>query len=96
MMLQEQTPDYKLYYKTGAGSYKDSMIYWIVGFAEKIVQVKEPKKSMNKSDVRNYPFFFAQNFSVPEGDTSKDWAKIRVDVLHDILRSRDIIRDSTH
>ena len=96
MMLQEQTPDYKLYYKTGAGSYKDSMIYWIVGFAEKIVQVKEPKKSMNKSDVRNYPFFFAQNFSVPEGDTSKDWAKMRVDVLHDILRSRDIIRDSTH
>jgi hypothetical protein len=47
---------------------------------------------MNKSDVRNYPYFFAQNFSVSNSDTSKNWFKTRVDVLHAILKSRDIIQ----
>ncbi len=86
MMLQEETPAYNLYYKTGTGKVNDKYIYWIVGFAEKIEHVKEPEGSMNKSDFRNYPYFFAQNFEMPVADTSKDWFKVRLEILHDILK----------
>ena len=71
MMLHEETPGYKLYYKTGTGKIDNKYIYWIVGFSERIEHVKEPKGSMNTSDVRNYPYFFAQNFEVPAADSSK-------------------------
>jgi beta-lactamase class D len=86
LMLREQTPGYNLYYKTGTGIVGDSMVLWVVGFAERIVNVKEPKGSMNKSDLRYYPYFFAQNFTVANADTSKDWSKVRIDILHDLLR----------
>jgi beta-lactamase class D len=86
MMLQEETPGYNLYYKTGTGIVGDKTIYWIVGFAEKIEHVKEPEGSMNKSDVRNYPYFFAENFELPTSDTSKDWSKVRIAILHDVLK----------
>ena len=91
MMLREETPDYKLYYKTGTGRLKDSTVYWIVGVAEKIEHVKEHEKSMNKSDVRNYPYLFAQNFSVANSDTSRDWFNTRIEVLKQILRSADVL-----
>ncbi len=86
LMLQEQTPAYNLYYKTGTGHVGDKYIYWVVGFAERIEHVKEPEGSMNKSDVRNYPYFFAENFEIPVTDTSKDWSKVRIDILHNILK----------
>ncbi len=86
MMLQEQTPAYNLYYKTGTGKVGDKYIYWIVGFAENIMNVKEPKGSMNKSDVRYYPYFFAENFEMPASDTSKDWMKVRIEILHNLLK----------
>nr|ACS83731.1 Crb2 [uncultured bacterium AOCarb2] len=86
MMLQEQTPRYNLYYKTGTGPIGDKYIYWVVGFAERIEHVKEPKGSMNKSDVRNYPYFFALNFEMPQADTSQDWFKARIEILHDVLK----------
>ena len=86
MMLQEQTPEYNLYYKTGTGKIDDKYIYWIVGFSEKIEHMKEPKGSMNKSDFRYYPYFFAQNFEIPVADSTKDWFKIRLDVLHEVLK----------
>jgi beta-lactamase class D len=87
MMLQEETPAYKLYYKTGTGTDGNKQIFWVVGFIERIQNVKEDKDAMNKSDVRLYPYFFAQNFAVPVGDTSKDWTKIRIDLVHDVLTS---------
>lgn len=85
MMLQEETADYKLYYKTGTGVLPGKHIYWVTGFVEKIVKVKEPAESMNKSDVRMYPYFFSQNFEVPDNDTSQDWFKVRLDIVHKIL-----------
>ncbi len=91
MMLQEQTPAYNLYYKTGTGMVGDKYIYWIVGFAERIEHVKEPKESMNKSDVRYYPYFFAQNFEMAVSDTSKDWFKVRIEILHDILKDYRVL-----
>jgi len=86
IMLQEDSTGYRLYYKTGTGRVGDSLTCWIVGFTEKIEHVKEPKESMNKSDVRNYPYFFAENFTVPASDTTKDWYKVRIDILHSILK----------
>ena len=86
MMLWEDQPGYKLYYKTGTGQAGDKYIYWIVGFAERIENVKEPKESMNKSNERMYPYFFAQNFEMPVSDTTRDWFKVRVDVLHQVLK----------
>lgn len=94
MMLQEEHEKYKLYYKTGMGNYKDSTIYWVVGFVEKIERVKEHEKSMNKSDVRNYPFFFAQNFSVRRGDNTQNYAETRLLVLKEILSDMSILPTS--
>jgi len=87
MMLREETPTYKLYYKTGTGNVGDSTIYWVVGFAERIQHVKEDKDAMNKADIRMYPYFFAENFQLPTSDTSKDWMKTRIDILHSVLKS---------
>lgn len=86
LMLQEQTKDYKLYYKTGWGIRTQSNVMWVVGFIEKIEQVKEHEKSMNKSDVRMYPYFFAMNFDAPVSDTTKDWPTVRVDILKSVLK----------
>lgn len=86
IMLQEQTPGYNLYYKTGTGNAGDSTIYWVVGFAERIVNVKEPEGSMNKSDSRYYPYFFAENFEVRNSDTTKDWKKLRLEIMYKILK----------
>jgi len=92
LMLQEQTPGYNLYYKTGTGFDSGKAIYWVVGFSERIEQVKEPEGSMNKSNVRNYPYFFAQIFEIPVSDTAKDWMKVRLDVLHGILKDYGAIQ----
>ena len=87
LMLREDKPEYKLYYKTGTGVMADSTIYWIVGYAEKIEHIKEHANSMNKSDVRNYPFFFAQNFVLPNSDTSKNWFDERLKIMHEMLQN---------
>lgn len=84
MMLQENDNGRKLYYKTGTNDTKDSTLCWIVGFAENIVSVTEHEKSMNKSGIRNYPYFFAMNFTVP-GNDFKKWSEVRLKVLHEIL-----------
>jgi beta-lactamase class D len=93
MMLREQdSSGLKLYYKTGWGKLADKQVLWIVGFAENEVKVKEPKESMNKSDVRNYVYFFAENFEIPANDTSKDWFKVRLDILHQVLEDYGVKR----
>jgi len=85
MMLQEDSTDYKLYYKTGTGRQGDKMIYWVVGFIERIQNVHENKNAMNKSNVRMYPYFFAQNFEIPLSDTAKNWMSTRIKILHEVL-----------
>lgn len=91
MMLWEDEPGYKLYYKTGTGEIDGKYIYWIVGYSERIVKVKEPKESMNKSNERMYPYFFAQNFEMPGSDTTQDWFKVRLEVLHKVLKEANAI-----
>ena len=86
MMLWEDTSNARLYYKTGWGNRtKDTDVLWIVGFLERTEQVKEHKESMNKTGVRNYPYIFALNFDAPHGDTSQDWAALRIKLLHELL-----------
>lgn len=94
LMLQEETPQYNLYYKTGWGYEQDKSILWVVGFVEKIEHVKEHKESMNKSNIRMYPYFFAENFEVPANDKSKDWAAVRISILKNILKDFHIIDGS--
>ncbi len=86
MMLREETPGYNLYYKTGTCNVNGKTIRWTTGFCERIEHQKEQSGSMNKTDVRNYPYFFAQNFELPDGDTTKDWSKVRLDILHELLK----------
>lgn len=86
LMLREQTPGYKLYYKTGTGKSGDKYVYWVVGFIERIEHVKEMKGSMNKIDERNYPYFFAQNFDIPVADTAGNWFGTRIEVLKEVLK----------
>ena len=59
---------------------------WVVGFIEKIEHMKEHEKSMNKSNIRQYPYFFALNFDVPIADTTKDWPSLRITILKNILK----------
>lgn len=94
MMLREEKPEYKLYYKTGTNVVKDSAIYWIVGIVEVVEHVKEHEKSMNKSNQRNYPYFFAENFSIAASDTTKDWSQARLEILKEILYKMDFINST--
>ncbi|MBL7718336.1 MAG: class D beta-lactamase [Flavipsychrobacter sp.] len=86
MMLWEETPGYRLSYKTGTGEIGDKYIYWIVGYVERIEHMKEHEKSMNKADHRYYPYFFAQNFEAPKSDTTHDYFTLRVAALKEVLR----------
>lgn len=87
MMLREDSSRYKLYYKTGWGCIENKTdVLWVVGFVERIEKVKEMKGSMNNSDIRAYPYFFAQRFEIAHGDTSRDWAAFRIELLKKVLR----------
>ena len=87
IMLREEGPGYKLYYKTGTGEMKGGKyIYWVTGFVERIEKVKEPKGSMNKTDFRTYPYFFSQNFEMPVSDTSRNWFDTRISITKTILK----------
>jgi hypothetical protein len=92
MMLREESAGYKLYYKTGTANLKGKDLLWVVGFVEQIVSVKEPENSMNKSNQRIYPYFFALNMESPDQDPK--WRTTRIDILHEVLKDFGI-SDST-
>jgi beta-lactamase class D len=92
MMLQEETPGYKLYYKTGWSQLPTKQTLWVVGIAERIDHYKEHERSMNKSDMRLYPYFFAMNFEVAANDNTKDWANLRIEILKEILKDANAIK----
>jgi beta-lactamase class D len=91
MMLQEEDSTYKLYYKTGWSKRTQKQVFWVVGFAEKMVKVKEHKKSMNQSGVRMYPYFFALNFESPTGDTAQNWPQVRLEIMRKVFQDRKVI-----
>lgn len=86
LMLRENENGRKLYYKTGWGSTDSEQLLWVVGFAEYEVKMKEDSRAMNKSDERNYVYFFAQNFEIPKTETdTKPWAEKRISILKNVL-----------
>jgi beta-lactamase class D len=87
IMLREETPAYKLYYKTGTGEKNGKYTFWVTGFIERIQKVKEPKGSMNKADFRMYPYFFSMNFEKPTAEPIKKWGDERIVVLKEVLKS---------
>ena len=94
MMLREDTARNRLYYKTGtATSSPGKTIYWVVGYLEHVLPVNEDPNSMNKSGVRNYPYFYAMNFEVADSNHSRDWAAVRLEILHKILSDYGALRD---
>ena len=48
---------------------------------------------MNKTDVRNYPYFFVENFEISKSDTTIDWSKKRIEILKSILKENGILND---
>lgn len=86
MMIQEKNDNYKLSYKTGWGETEGAQVLWVVGYIDRIEHMIEHENSMNKSDVRMYPYFFALNFEVPKNDESQDWGALRVEILKKVLK----------
>lgn len=82
MMLQESDGDYKLYYKTGWSVVpgKEDVI-WIVGYAETVHRLKNPKTQQMQAIP--HPYFFALNYSVPKN--APNVLENRVKILHDML-----------
>jgi beta-lactamase class D len=91
MMLQEDSTNYKLYYKTGTEFNPEDPKHltkaWIVGFVER----KEIQKTvLTKKVETNYrPYFFAMH--IETADTNMKTLVVRKAILHDILKERQII-----
>ncbi|MBK7762829.1 MAG: class D beta-lactamase [Bacteroidetes bacterium] len=87
MMLQEDSTDYRLYYKTGTRKSDSSVLAWMVGFIER----KETQIGvLTKSKETNYkPYFFAMN--IETADTLLDFHSVRLKIVKDVLRERKII-----
>lgn len=91
MMLQEDSSYYKLYYKTGTqmpirNGHRVTMA-WIVGFVERMEKQKNVETKIEETHYR--PYFFAMNFETK--DTLMDTYPIRISILKDILRERQIL-----
>jgi beta-lactamase class D len=81
MMLQEESNDYKLYYKTGWSVNGKNNLLWVVGYTEKLTELKNVETG--KIEGVPHPYFFAMNFSTT--DTTKDLKKIRLELLHKLI-----------
>lgn len=87
LMLRENANNRKLYYKTGWGENDTAKILWVCGFAEYEIKIKEQEGSMNKSDERNYVYFFSQNFEIAKTETdNKKWSEKRIQLLNSVLK----------
>lgn len=89
MMLQEDTPDYKLYYKTGTLPYanKKGYLLWIVGFLERKETSKNIETKLMETNFK--PYFFSLNMEVNSEDQVNP--AYRVDLLKQLLQSKGIM-----
>lgn len=89
MMLQKESADYKLYYKTGWYKGGATDLLWIVGFIEKIERLKNVETG--KIEGIPHPYFFALNFT--SRDTAASVAtmqKMRLDLLQQLLQANGL------
>lgn len=87
MMLQKESSNYKLYYKTGWGSdsVKNAQL-WVVGYVEKTEVMKNVETG--KQEAIPHPYFFALNFVAK--DTARDLRQVRQELLQKLLDANDI------
>jgi beta-lactamase class D len=88
LMLREDSLAYRLYYKTGTSVHGNHIVGWLVGFIER----KEVQKGvLTHTEETNYkPYFFAMNCET--ADTTKDVMAMRLNILKDVLRERQILK----
>ena len=81
MMLQKESKNYNLYYKTGWGKTGGKNILWVVGYAERFNELKNVETG--NIDRIPHPYFFALNFIAKEN--SKDLRSVRIELLQKLL-----------
>ncbi|MEZ5045674.1 MAG: penicillin-binding transpeptidase domain-containing protein [Chitinophagaceae bacterium] len=88
MMLQEDTENYKLYYKTGTRQDEQRVRAWLVGFVER----KEEQKGVktNKMETHYRPYFFA--LYIDSKERGFDLMESRKTILKTILKEQNIIK----
>ena len=86
MMLQKESNNYKLYYKTGWNDANHSNLLWIVGYVEKSEELKNVETG--KLEQIPHPYFCALNFTTT--DTTRDLRKLRLELLQQLLDANDI------
>lgn len=87
MMLQQEAPNYKLYYKTGWYVGTENLL-WVVGYVEKTEELKNVETG--KLEQIPHPYFFALNFSAGAGDTTRDLKALRTKLLKQLLDANGI------
>ncbi len=87
MLLQEETTDYKLYFKTGTKMNGTNSLVWLIGFIER----RETQKGVvtKKEETNSRPYFFAMNYETATDSLAS--REKRIEILKDILKERQIL-----
>jgi beta-lactamase class D len=87
MLLQEETAEHKLYFKTGTKLNGNRSLVWLVGFIER----KETQKGVvtKKEETNSRPYFFAMNYETAFDSLAT--REKRIEILKDILKERQIL-----
>lgn len=87
MLLQEETAEHKLYFKTGTKLNGNRSLVWLVGFIER----KETQKGVitKKEETNSRPYFFAMNYETAFDSLATK--EKRIEILKDILKERQIL-----
>jgi beta-lactamase class D len=86
MMLQKESKNYKVYYKTGWDKSGNANLLWVVGYVEKFEELRHVET--HKLEAIPHPYFFAMNFT--STDTTKDLKQVRLELLQKLLDANDI------
>lgn len=86
MMLQKESSNYKLYYKTGWYVSGKNNLLWVVGYVEKAEELKNVETG--KLEAIPHPYFFALNFTAT--DTTRNMRQVRTDLLQKLLDANGI------
>jgi beta-lactamase class D len=87
MLLEEQTAEHKLYFKTGTKLNGNQSLVWLIGFIER----KETQKGVvtKKEETNSRPYFFAMNYETAFDSLAT--REKRIEILKDILKERQIL-----
>ena len=88
MLLEEQTAEHKLYFKTGTKLNGNQSLVWLVGFIER----KETQKGVvtKKEETNSRPYFFAMNYETTSDSLAS--REKRIEILKEILKERQILK----